>query len=409
MKADSVKIADGVYWVGALDWDARDFHGFAVPGMTYNAYLVFGEEKVALIDNVYDGFFDEMWARIEDAFQKEDKEIRIDSFIINHIENDHIASIPDFLKKCPDVECYCTQAASMGIKRQHHCLKDHEFNVITTGDTLDLGGKSFTFVNAPMLHWPDSNFTLYNEEGILFSNDAFGQHICESKRYDLDVDPGYLELHTKRFYANLVQLSATMVLSKVAEMTEAGYLDNLTMIAPCHGQIWKEPGKVVDLYAKWAKGEADEKITIIYETMHHSTQKMAHQIVEGVMSEGVEAKMHFIRYDPESDILADILDSKAIILGVPTMMNNPYPKIGNLLSYLECVSPANTGVRKKAVVFSSKGWAGGAIPKLTTKLTEAGFDVLEDESIEEIYVPDEDDLDKCYELGKKVAQMVKEE
>ena len=127
-----------------------------------------------------------------------------------------------------------------------------------------------------------------------------------------------------------------------------------------------------------------------------------------IMSEGVEAKMHFIRYDPESDILADILDSKAIVLGVPTMMNNPYPKIGNMLAYLNCVSPANTGVRKKAVVFSSKGWAGGAIPKLTASLTEAGFDVLEDESIEEIYVPDDNDLDNCYELGKKLAQMVKE-
>ena len=259
-----------------------------------------------------------------------------------------------------------------------------------------------------MLHWPDSNFTLYNEEGILFSNDAFGQHICESKRYDVDVDPAYLALHAKKFYANLVQLSASMVLNKVAEMTEAGYLDNLTMIAPCHGQIWTQPGTIVELYAKWAKGEADEKITVIYETMHHSTQKMAHQIVEGIMSEGVEAKMHFIRYDPESDILADILDSKAIVLGVPTMMNNPYPKIGNLLAYLSCVSPANTGVRKTAAVFSSKGWAGGAIPKLTESLTAAGFDVLEDEAVEEIYVPDENDLDKCYELGKKLAQMVKE-
>ena len=408
MKADSVKIADGVYWVGALDWDARDFHGFAVPGMTYNAYLVFGDEKVALIDNVYDGFYPEMWARIEDAFAKEQKEIKIDAFVINHIENDHIGSIPEFLEQCPDVECYCTQAASMGIKRQHHCLADQEFNVITTGDTLDLGGKTFTFINAPMLHWPDSNFTLYNEEGILFSNDAFGQHICESKRYDVDVDPAYLVLHAKKFYANLVQLSASMVLNKVAEMTEAGYLDNLTMIAPCHGQIWTQPGTIVELYAKWAKGEADEKITVIYETMHHSTQKMAHQIVEGIMSEGVEAKMHFIRYDPESDILADILDSKAIVLGVPTMMNNPYPKIGNLLAYLSCVSPANTGVRKTAALFSSKGWAGGAIPKLTESLTAAGFDVLEDEAVEEIYVPDENDLDKCYELGKKLAQMVKE-
>ena len=141
MKADSVKIADGVYWVGALDWDARDFHGFAVPGMTYNAYLVFGDEKVALIDNVYDGF---PWnvGKNRRCIWKRRKRKKIDALVINHIENDHISSIPEFLERCLEIECYCTQAANMGIKRQHHCLADYEFNVITTGDTLDLGGKN---------------------------------------------------------------------------------------------------------------------------------------------------------------------------------------------------------------------------------------------------------------------------
>ena len=408
MKADSVKIADGVYWVGALDWDARDFHGFTVPGMTYNAYLVFGDEKIALIDNVDAGFYGELKARIEDAFAKEGKDVKIDVLVQNHIENDHLGSVPEFLADFPDVDVYCSKKAAENIPLQFPALDCPEFNVIKTGDTLDLGGKSFTFISANMLHWPDSNFTLYNEGGILFSNDAFGQHICESKRFDTDVDPGYLALHTKRFYANLVSLSSRLVVKKVTEMTEAGYLDKVTMIAPCHGQIWTNPQTAIDMYAKWATGDADEKITVIYDTMHHSTQKMAHAVMEGIMSEGVEAKMFYLKKDIESDIVAEILDSKAICLGVPTMMNGPFPRVGKLMYYLDCLRFGNTGVRKKAVLFSSKGWAGGAIRKLTESLNAAGFDVMEEDAVETLYVPTDDVLDQCYEVGKKLAQMVKE-
>ena len=225
MKADAVKIDDDVYWVGALDWDARDFHGFAVPGMTYNSYLVFGDEKIALIDNVDSGFFPEFWARIEDAFKQEGLDnIKIDVLVQNHIENDHIGSIPELLEKVPDVEFYCTAVAAAGLKKQIHSLENQEMKPVKTGDTVDLGGKTLTFINAPMLHWPDSNFTLYNEGGILFSNDAFGQHVCESKRFDSDKSDSFMELHTRRFYANLVSLSSMLVVKKAEEMVEAGYL-----------------------------------------------------------------------------------------------------------------------------------------------------------------------------------------
>ena len=180
------------------------------------------------------------------------------------------------------------------------------------------------------------------------------------------------------------------------------------MIAPCHGQIWTNPQTAIDMYAKWATGDADEKITVIYDTMHHSTQKMAHAVMEGIMSEGVEAKMFYLKKDIESDIVAEILDSKAICLGVPTMMNGPFPRVGKLMYYLDCLRFGNTGVRKKAVLFSSKGWAGGAIRKLTENLNAAGFDVLEEDAVETLYVPTDDVLDQCYEVGKKLAQMVKE-
>ena len=410
MKADSVKMADGVYWVGALDWDAHDFHDFVIPGMTTNAYLLFGEDKTVLIDTTDSGFFKEFWARIEDAFSKEGKdEVKIDIIIQNHIENDHIGTLEELVEKLGDVEIYCSKKASESLPMQIPSFDGFEFNVIKTGDTLDIGGKSFTFINAPMLHWPDSNFTLYNEEGILFSNDAFGQHICESKRFDVDVDDGYLKLHAKRFYANLIALSSKLFIRKAEEMTKLGYLDNLTMIAPSHGQIWKEPQTIIDLYSKWASGDADEKITVIYDTMHHSTQKMSHAIVEGIMSEGVEVKLVCLKTDNETDILADVMDSKAILFGAPTMMNNPMPNVSKMLSYLNCVKFGNCGVNKKAVVFGSSGWGGGTIKKITESLQEAKFDVLEDESIESKFAPTTEIMTQCYDLGKKMAKMVKEE
>lgn len=304
MIADAKKIADGVYWVGALDWDTREFHGYSLHGSTYNCYLVFGDDKTALIDNVYPGFFPELWARIEDAFAQEGKdEVKIDVMIQNHIEMDHSGSLPDIVKKFPDIEIYCTQVAIPGLKNHWPSLANKDMNPIKTGDTLDLGGKSFTFINAPMLHWPDSNFTLYNEEGILFSNDAFGQHICSGERYDYELDSKAVEEVAKKYFANLITLSSPLVVSKVKEMTDAGYLDKVKMIAPCHGLIWTKPETIINLYAKWATADCEDKITVIYDTMHHSTQKLAHEIAEGIISEGVKVKMCFLKVDDESDVV----------------------------------------------------------------------------------------------------------
>lgn len=410
MIANAKKIADGVYWVGALDWDSREFHGYTLDGTTYNCYLVFGDDKTALIDNVYPGFFPELWARIEDAFAQEGKdEVKIDVMIQNHVEIDHSGSLPDIVSKFPDIEIYCTQVAIPGLKNHWPSLADKEMNPIKTGDTLDIGGKSFTFVNAPMLHWPDSNFTLYNEEGILFSNDAFGQHICSGERYDYELEAVKIEDVARKYFANLITLSSPLVVSKVKEMDDAGYLDKVKMIAPCHGIIWTKPETIIGLYAKWATADCEDKITVIYDTMHHSTQKLAHEIAEGIISEGVKVKMCFLKVDDESDVVSEVLDSKAIALGVPTMMNNPYPNVGKIIYYFNCLSFANSGKKKKAAVFSSKGWGGGAVSRLSSDLENAGFDVLEDDALDIRYVPDEEALRKAYDLGKKLAKVIKEE
>jgi flavorubredoxin len=407
MKADAVKITDGVYWVGALDWDTRSFHGYSITGTTYNCYLVFGEEKTALIDNVYTGMSDQLYARIKDAFEKEGKdEVKIDVFIQNHSEADHATCLGETLEKFPDAEVYASPNCNKFLKLQYFDLADKEINIVKTGDELDLGGKTLTFFQAPMLHWPDSMFTMLLEDGILFSNDAFGQHVCLSERFDDEIDAGFLEYSAQKYYANLVTLGSPAVRRKLGEFVELGLLDKTKMIAPCHGQIWRNPETIIGYYQDWASGVCKEKITVIYDTMHHATQKMAHAIAEGIMSEDVEVAMYFTQEDTGDDVITDVLDSKAIALGVPTMMNNPFPRIGNIMYWFNCVNFKQTGSIKKALVFSSKGWGGGAVKKLEADLEGAGFEIFDD--LETTFTPTEDVLEQCYEAGKQLAKSIKE-
>lgn len=407
MKANALKISNGVYWVGVLDWDLRDYHGYTLEGTTYNCYLVFGEEKVALIDNTYPGSSAQLWGRIRDAFEQEGKDLKIDVVVQNHIENDHSGCLPEVIKKFPDLDLYCSSKAVAGLKSHQPALKDFEMNIVKTKDTLDLGGKTLTFLEAPMLHWPDSMFTFLGEDGILFSNDAFSQHICSSERYDTDVSEDILMIHAQKFYANLVTPSSPLVLRKLDEVVKLGLLEQIKMIAPSHGQIWTEPMKIIEKYQNWASGQCRDKITLLYDTMHFSTQKMAHALIEGVMSEHVEVKSYFLHTDDRSDVVTDVLDSKAIFVGSPTMMNNPFPSLGDLMYYFASLSFSKTGYKKKALVFGSKGWGGGSNKKIINDLELAGFDVVDQYDL--TYVPTEEKLDECYEVGKKIAKQIKSE
>lgn len=407
MKANATKISNGVYWVGVLDWDLRDYHGYTLEGTTYNCYLVFGEEKVCLIDNTYPGSSAQLWGRIEDAFEQEGKKLKIDVVVQNHIENDHSGCLHEVIKKFPDLDLYCSSKAVAGLKSHQPAVKDFEMNVVKTGDTLDLGAKTLTFLEAPMLHWPDSMFTFLGEDGILFSNDAFSQHICLSKRYDTDVSEDILMLYAQKFYANLVTPSSPLVLRKLDEVVKLGLLEQIKMIAPSHGQIWAKPMKIIELYQKWASGQCKDKVTFLYDTMHYSTQKMAHALIEGVMSEGVEVRSYFLHTDDRSDVVTDVLDSKAIFVGSPTMMNNPYPSLGDLMYYFTALSFSKTGYKKKAVVFGSKGWGGGSNKKLSADLEGAGFDVIKESDL--TFIPEKEQLDECYEIGKEIAKQLKDE
>ncbi|GAB6283813.1 MAG: FprA family A-type flavoprotein [Methanoregula sp.] len=403
MKAESYKITDGIYWVGSLDWDLRSYHGYTLDGTSYNCYLVFGR-KTALIDNVYPGHSAQMWARIADAFAKEKKSEQIDIIVQNHIEKDHSGALVEIHKKYPKAPIYCTEVAEKGLLRHFPALSGADFHHVKTGDTLDLGGKTLAFVQAPLLHWPDSMFTLYAEQGILFPNDAFGQHLCCAQRLDTDI-PGHILMDAaQKFYANLIVPLTPLFLKKAEELTGLGLIEKVKMIAPAHGQIWTNPGTVLGAYIGWASGSARKnKVTIIYDTMHGSTKMLAHELAEGVIAGGCDVKLFNLHEDERSEIVKHILDSKAIMVGVPTINDMPYPSIGDLLYYLKGLHFNRTGERF-AMTFGSMGGKGGAVKIVADELKTAGFTVIGSQEV--LYVPDGVELEKAFDAGKTMAARI---
>jgi flavorubredoxin len=403
MKADAYKISDGVYWVGSLDWDIRTYHGYTLDGTSYNCYLLFGE-KTVLIDNVYPGHSAQMWGRIEDAFRKEGREMQIDLIVQNHAEKDHSGALLEIHKRFPSAPIYCTEVCQKGLVRHYPSLKEAEFKPVKTGDSISIGGKTLAFVEAPLLHWPDSMFTLFAEEGILFPNDAFGQHLCFAGRRAEDIPELVLMDAAQKFYANLIVPLTPLFLKKAKQLTDLDLLSKVKMIAPSHGQIWTDPGKIINAYVGWASGSGmKNKVTIIYDTMHGSTKMLAHALAEGVMAGGSDVRIFNLHSDERSEIVKHILESKAIMVGVPTINDMPYPSIGDLLYYLKGLHFDRTGQRY-ALTFGSMGGKGGAVGIVADELKTAGFTFIE--SMEVLYVPDEGELSGAYDAGLKVAGLI---
>ncbi|MCC7553010.1 MAG: FprA family A-type flavoprotein [Methanobacteriaceae archaeon] len=406
MKARAEKIGDGVYWIGILDWNIRTYHGYTLDGTTYNAYLVFSDDKVALIDNAYPGNTKEMMARIDDAFAQEGKDsIEIDYIIQNHVELDHSGVLIDLHKRFPNAPIYCSKIAKKGLLKHFPSLKDCEYVIVGTGDSLSVGKKTLAFLDAFLLHWPDSMFTLLVDDGILFPNDAFGQHLCYSKRYDTDIPEYVLMDASKKFYANLITPLSKLVLKKLNEIKELGLLDQIKMIAPSHGQIWTNPMKIIEAYNDWATGKCEDKITIIYDTMHYSTQKMAKEIAEGAMNEGYDVEMFYLHEDERSEIVKSILTSKGVAIGAPTINDQPYPSIADIIYYLKGLRFDKTGIERTCVTFGSMGGQGGSPEKLAKELSESGFNVINSQEI--IFVPTEDEELDSFKLGEELVKEAK--
>jgi flavorubredoxin len=387
-----VEIAKGIYDVGVNDWNIRDFHGYSTHlGTSYNAFLIM-DSKIALIDAVKKEFSDELIENISRIVNPR----KIDVVISNHTEMDHSGGLGRVMHRIgEDKPLFCSKMGQKNLSMHY----PHHFNyhAVENGETLSLGRHTLTFMETRMLHWPDSMFTYLNEEKILFSSDAFGQHYAGFEKFD-DLMIDDIMPHAKKYFANILLPYAPLVL-KLIEQVKAMGLD-IRMICPDHGILWrKDPGKIIDAYVRWGRQETEKKAVIIYDTMWHSTEKMANAIAAGLSEQGVAVRpMHLQKWD-RSDIMTEVLDARAVVIGSPTMNNGLFPSLGDFLTYMKGLKPKN----KIGAAFGSYGWSGEAVKLLTQELEAMKFEMI-DPGMKVQYVPDESALSACFELGKKIGQ-----
>jgi flavorubredoxin len=391
-----IKLADGIYSVGCRDWDIRDFHGYEIrEGTSYNAFLVTGEQNI-LIDTVKAPFGEELLANISRVLDPK----KIDAVISNHTEMDHSGSIPRIMHKIgEDKPLYCSKMGARNLK--NHFNRDYNFKVVGSGDTLTLGNRTFSFLETRMLHWPDSMFTYMPEEKILFSSDAFGQHYAGDRFFDDQIGEQIMP-HAQKYYANILLHFSPRVQALLADVAEMNL--DIRMICPDHGIIWrKDPSRIIAAYDRWSRQEPVNKALVIFDSMWESTTKMARAVTSGIESEQVGVRLMNTRKWHRSDIMTEILDAGAVAVGSPTLNNGIFPVIADVLTYIRGLRPQN----KLAAAFGSYGWSGEAVKILNREFEEMKWETV-DPGVKVLYVPDEKDLKRCFDLGVTLAKKLKE-
>ncbi|MCG6931388.1 MAG: flavodoxin domain-containing protein [Desulfofustis sp.] len=391
------ELANGIHWVGAIDWDVRDFHGYStLAGTTYNAFLII-DEKITLIDTVKRSHFDDLMFQIRELIDPE----TIDYLIINHVELDHAGSLSDVVEAIKPEKLICSPMGEKAILEHFH-RDDWPFQVVKTGDTISIGKRTLSFLETRMLHWPDSMFTYAVEDGILFASDAFGQHLATSERFDDQVPLSEVMDQAAKYYANILYLYNPLVrklLAKVAEMN----LD-IRMIAPDHGVIFRTHiNEILTAYDEWSKNRFDEKALIIYDTMWHSTEKMAVAIARGIEQAGVFSEMINLKVHHRSDVMTKVLNAGALVLGSPTLNNGLLPRMAGFLMYMRGLKPQN----KVAAAFGSYGWSGECVKLLNEAIQDMRLELV-DEGLRFKYVPTDEDLKECVALGRRIGEAVKQ-
>ena len=364
----AVRVTDNVYWVGAVDWDVREFHGHTYHthrGTTFNAYLIV-DNKVALVDTVMPGFADELFRNISEIVEPS----RIDFLVANHGEMDHSGAMPAVLDRAPNATLVCSKRAVDSLGK--YFPGDREYNVVGSGDTISLGSKTLAFLEAPMLHWPDSMFTYIPEDRLLLPNDAFGQHLASAERFADEVDPAVLWDEARKYFGNILVPFSKLIVRKVDEVVKMGL--QIDIIAPSHGVIWREnPMQIIDQYVRWSKGESKPKALVVYETMWGSTTEIARAIAEGISAAGVKVQLYAVPQTDHTTVVGDLLESKGILVGSSTHNRRPLLNISALVEDLIGLRP----VGKIGAAFGSHGWGGGAVALLEKRLEEAGVEVVQ--------------------------------
>lgn len=389
------EIAKGVYSVGAVDWNERDFHGYSIhAGTSYNAFLI-ADEKIALVDTVKSGFTDQLLANISQIVDPK----KIDLVISNHTEMDHSGGLPRVMHYIgEDKPLYLSK---MGLKNHSlHFRQKWNYQPVENGQELSLGRRTVQFFETRMLHWPDSMFSYLKEDKILFSSDAFGQHYAGPERFDDEIGDAIMP-HAKKYFANILLLYTEKIKKLIETVTGMGL--EFKMICPDHGIIWrKNPSAIISAYARWSDHPADNKAVVVYDTMWHSTQVMAEKIAEGLAAEGVIAKPMHLRACDRSEVMTEVLDAGAVIVGSPTLNNNVFPTVMDFLIYMKGLKPKN----KIGAAFGSYGWSGESVKDIHDMLESMKF-ALPEPGLKIQYIPDEAGMAACVEFGRRIGRAIK--
>jgi len=391
-------IKNNVHWLGKVDWDLRKFHGDELStgrGSSYNSYLI-QEEKNVLIDTVWMPYDNEFIKNLASEIDLN----KIDYIIVNHSEVDHSGSLPELMKLIPDTPIYCTANGAKLLKGHYH--QDWNFNIVKTGDRLEIGnGKELVFVEMQMLHWPDSMATYLTKDNILFSNDAFGQHLATENLFNDKVDPCELFSEAIKYYANILTPFSSVLRKKLQEIISFGL--TIDIIATSHGVIWRDnPMQIVEKYALWANDYQEDQITIVYDTMWNSTKMIAEKLVEGIKmaSPDTTVKIFHIARSDHNDVITEVFKSKMVVMGSPTLNNNILPEIAGFISNMKGLKFKN----KKAASFGCYGWSGESVKQMNELMGSAGFEVV-NEGFRNLWNPDEDQLAKAVEFGEQLGRL----
>jgi len=392
----AVKITDKIYWVGAIDWNIRDFHGYSTNrGTTYNAFLIL-DKKTVLIDTVKESFYDEMKARVNSILGNR----KIDYIICNHAEMDHTGSLPQAIADFNPQKVFASTLGVQNIKQQLGA--DLPVEAVANGAALDIGNDSFTFLESKMLHWPDSMVALLNKDNILFCNDIFGMHYAGTRRFDYEANREEWIYEFRKYYANIILPYSKIVSGFLKLVEEKGIKPR--MICPDHGLIWqKNIADIVAMYHDFAAQKSKKKAVVVYDSMWGSTAKMAAAVVDGLASKGVEVKRFSLHTSHRSDIVAEVMDSSAILFGTPVINQEIFPTLADITTYLR-------GLKKENLIgaaFGSYGWSELALKKMEDIMLAMGVKI-EAPMVKSKFVPDENKLKECFDLGATIGGKLSE-
>jgi len=386
-------IKPGIYWVGAIDWNLRLFHGHVTPrGTTYNAYLII-DDKITLVDTVKHYMVDEMLERIKEVIDP----ARIDIVVSNHVEMDHSGGLPRIMELVPNAKLITSPQGQKGLKRYYK--KDNwDFNVVKSGEEINIGKRTLKFVHVPMVHWPDSMVTYIPEEKLLLPNDAFGQHMASTGRFDDEIGWDIVREAAAGYYSNIVLPYGDNVL-KALDVVEQLDIDT---IAPSHGVIWRTYiDKILPVYRRWASNQTEPRALIVYDTIWDSTRKIALALQAGLEEAGVPVTVRFLQTSHISEVMDDVLETKAILIGSPTLNNGMMPTVSALLTYMKGLRPKN----RLGFAFGSYGWGGQGAKEVAAALKDMGMEIPI-EAVNLPYLPDPDELASVKDTGKRLGELL---